>query len=171
VERIEVTDTGSCGATGWGERRNEALEGSGGHADGAVVAGGLGEPEVAGPLRRDRELDSAATGRGMCGPVEAGTAGPTNGFWADAEWLWCKDNKYRPVESTFVGVAAGTPAHLRHLRDCGLDFYEETEEGMRFVTHPLARGAKARILRLRGAGDCITAPVATEFIRAAMSLR
>jgi DNA (cytosine-5)-methyltransferase 1 len=62
--------------------------------------------------------------------------GPTNGFWRNAEWVWCRDGKYRPTEPGTFPLVARTPA---------------------------------RILRLRGYGDCINAQVAAAFIEAAMS--
>ena len=34
-------------------------------------------------------------------------AGPVNGFWADAEWLPCRDGKARPVEPKFIKMASG----------------------------------------------------------------
>src|SRR3982751_3053954 len=63
-------------------------------------------------------------------------AGAVNGFWSDAEWIWCKDGKYRPAKSGVCVLAART---------------------------------FARILRLCGYGDGLTAPVAAEFIKAYMS--
>src|SRR5688572_1289231 len=32
------------------------------------------------------------------GAVENGFAGALNGFWRDADWLHCRDGKWRPVE-------------------------------------------------------------------------
>lgn len=61
----------------------------------------------------------------------------TNGFWANAEWIACRDGKARPVEP---GVA------------------------------PLAHGAPNRVGRLRGYGNAICAPQATEFVRAFMEI-
>jgi len=33
-----------------------------------------------------------------CGLVQVESAGPVNGLWADADWLFCRDGKWRPVE-------------------------------------------------------------------------
>ena len=72
--------------------------------------------------------------------VEGGAArvpGVTRGFWADAEWIYCRDKKWRPVEPG---------------------------------TFPLVDGATARVVRLRGYGNAIVAPLAAEFIKAYMSI-
>lgn len=48
---------------------------------------------------------SASRGVGHGG----GRPGPVNGLWADADWLYCRDEKWRPVEpGTFPLVDAGT---------------------------------------------------------------
>lgn len=38
--------------------------------------------------------------------------GPTNGFWRDADWLHCRDGKWRPVEPEYVEMAHGTSSLL-----------------------------------------------------------
>jgi len=43
----------------------------------------------------------------------------TNGFWRDAEWLWCRDEKYRPVESGTFPLAHGAPNRVGRLRGYG----------------------------------------------------
>lgn len=63
------------------------------------------------------------------GPVaEAGTAreldhggrpGPTNGYWRDADWLFCRDGKWRPVQPGTFPLAHGTPARVGRLRGYG----------------------------------------------------
>ena len=46
-------------------------------------------------------------------------AGPTNGHWADAEWLPCRDGKARPVEPGTFPLAHGAPARVGRLRAYG----------------------------------------------------
>lgn len=45
--------------------------------------------------------------------------GPTNGLWRDADWLFCKDGKWRPVESGTFPLAHGAPARVGRLRGYG----------------------------------------------------
>lgn len=51
--------------------------------------------------------------------VAAGSAGPTNGFWADTDWLFCRDGKWRPVEPGTFPLAHGAPARVGRLRAYG----------------------------------------------------
>lgn len=44
---------------------------------------------------------------------------PTNGFWADADWLFCRDGKWRPVEPGTFPLADGAPARVGRLRGYG----------------------------------------------------
>ena len=62
-------------------------------------------------------------------------SGATRGFWADCDWWYGRDGKYRPIEP---GI------------------------------QPLAHGATARVLKLRGYGDAIVAQAAAAFIEAIM---
>ncbi|WP_075686464.1 DNA cytosine methyltransferase, partial [Serratia marcescens] len=41
-----------------------------------------------------RRLESSAEVAGFCGDMPAS---PVNGFWRDADWLFCRDEKWRPV--------------------------------------------------------------------------
>jgi DNA (cytosine-5)-methyltransferase 1 len=46
-------------------------------------------------------------------------AGPTNGFWRDAEWIPCRDGKTRPVEPGTFPLAHGVSARVGRLRAYG----------------------------------------------------
>lgn len=45
--------------------------------------------------------------------------GPLAGFWADAEWIYCRDEKYRPVRPGSFPLASGVPARVVRLRGYG----------------------------------------------------
>jgi DNA (cytosine-5)-methyltransferase 1 len=45
--------------------------------------------------------------------------GPTNGFWRDADWLFCRDGKWRPVEPGSFPLAHGAPSRVGRLRAYG----------------------------------------------------
>jgi DNA (cytosine-5)-methyltransferase 1 len=51
-------------------------------------------------------------------PADEST-GPTNGFWRAADWLLCRDGKWRPVEPGTFPLAHGAPARVGRLRAYG----------------------------------------------------
>ncbi|MCO7991317.1 DNA cytosine methyltransferase [Enterobacter hormaechei] len=74
-----------------------------------------------------------------------------NGFWRDADWLLCRDGKWRPVEPGTFPLVDGAAARLGRV-----------EPGV-------ARLASSnRVGRLKGYGNAINAQAAAEFIRAYM---
>jgi DNA (cytosine-5)-methyltransferase 1 len=44
---------------------------------------------------------------------------PTNGQWRDADWLYCRDGRWRPVEPGTFPLAHGAPARVGRLRAYG----------------------------------------------------
>ncbi len=58
-----------------------------------------------------------SSGRGL---VDAGAAtSPTNGFWRNADWLLCRDGKWRPVEPGTFPLAHGATSRVGRLRAYG----------------------------------------------------
>ncbi|MCI2234043.1 DNA cytosine methyltransferase [Escherichia coli] len=52
------------------------------------------------------------------GPEDYAT-NPHNSFWSDADWLGCRDGKFRPVEPGTFPLANGVPARVGRLRGYG----------------------------------------------------
>ncbi|HCZ2200538.1 TPA: DNA cytosine methyltransferase [Salmonella enterica subsp. enterica serovar Victoria] len=76
-----------------------------------------------------------------------------NGFWRDADWLFCRDGKWRPVEPGTFPLVDGAAARLGRV-DPGV-----------------ARVASSnRVGRIKGYGNAINAQAAAEFIRAYMGV-
>ena len=96
-----------------------------------------------------REQDPAASA-GLCGdyrPLEV------NGFWRDADWLFCRDGKWRPVEPDTFPLVDGAAARLGRV-----------EPGVARVA------SSNRVGRLKGYGNAINAQAAADFIRAYMGV-
>lgn len=74
-----------------------------------------------------------------------------NGFWRDADWLLCRDGKWRPVEPGTFPLVDGAAARLGRV-----------EPGVARVASSNRTG------RLKGYGNAINALAAAEFIRAYM---
>ena len=84
--------------------------------DGRCGAGGLADSGRAGPpeqFRRRVEPEGPAAHGGLDGP------GPTNGHWRDADWIFCRDGKWRPVEPGTFPLAHGIPGRVGLLRGYG----------------------------------------------------
>jgi DNA (cytosine-5)-methyltransferase 1 len=44
---------------------------------------------------------------------------PLNGFWRDADWIGCRDGRWRPVEPGTFPLASGVAARVGRLRGYG----------------------------------------------------
>lgn len=62
---------------------------------------------------RRESVEFSQTSGDVAGP------GPTNGPWRDADWLLCRDGKWRPVEPGTFPLAHGAPARVGRLRAYG----------------------------------------------------
>ena len=50
---------------------------------------------------------------------ETGRPGPTNGYWRDADWLYCTDHKWRPVEPESFPLVDRSPGRVGQIRAYG----------------------------------------------------
>ncbi|WP_417640077.1 DNA cytosine methyltransferase [Klebsiella aerogenes] len=96
-----------------------------------------------------RQQDPAASAglRGDYRPLEV------NGFWRDADWLFCRDGKWRAVEPGTFPLVDGAAARLGRV-----------EPGVARVA------SSNRVGRLKGYGNAINAQAAAAFIRAYMGV-
>lgn len=116
--------------------------------------GGLGNANIT-RLEGLSGNDGAAGREGATGPAAAPGLHlrplEVNGFWRDADWLFCRDGKWRPVEPGTFPLVDGASARMGRV-----------EPGV-------ARLASSnRVGRLKGYGNAINAQAAAAFIRAYM---
>ncbi|ENK1838876.1 DNA cytosine methyltransferase [Enterobacter hormaechei] len=122
--------SGLCSAGGMGDTNLTRLEGLGGNDSAAGWKGETGSATPPGVHMRALEV---------------------NGFWRDADWLFCRDGKWRPVEPGTFPLVNGAAARLGRV-----------ESGVATVA------SSNRVGRLKGYGNAINAQAAAEFIRAYM---
>lgn len=145
----ERGDSDSQGWEGQNIRQTGLLNGTGdesgmGDTDGSEFASR--QLQRGGNKKRPEQSSQSMLPRG---------ANTHNGFWSDADWLGCRDGKFRPVEPGTFPLANGIPARVGRLRDEDLQ------------SHP----QKNRVMRLRGYGNAIVPQVAAEFVKAFMSCK
>ncbi len=113
-ERRSVAGNGSaarlCATGGVGNADSEFQRGNG-RSERSPTCGA--ESEMGGQDRQRHGLVDDRTGSPEC------AAGPTNGFWGDADWLLCRDGKWRPVEPSTFPLAHGAPSRVGRLRAYG----------------------------------------------------
>ncbi|MDW5743463.1 DNA cytosine methyltransferase [Klebsiella pneumoniae] len=102
--------------------------------------------------------EHASTGRQQDPAASAGLRGDyrpleVNGFWRDADWLLCRDGKWRPVEPGLEPLVDGAAARMGRV-----------EPGVARVA------SSNRVGRLKGYGNAINAQAAAAFIRAYMGV-
>ncbi|HHN6278833.1 DNA cytosine methyltransferase [Klebsiella pneumoniae] len=102
--------------------------------------------------------EHASTGREQDPAASSGLRGDywaleVNGFWRDADWLFCRDGKWRPVEPGLEPLVDGASARMGRV-----------EPGVARVA------SSNRVGRLNGYGNAINAQAAAAFIRAYMGV-
>jgi len=88
---------------------------------------------------------------------EPGRPGPVNGLWRNADWLFCRDGKWRPVESSPLALADDGSV---------CDLLAGGGRASDALTFPLAETGtfKNRVAELRGAGNALNLAQASGFI-------
>jgi len=124
-ERLADADSQDTG--GWRIQRPRQGDGAGAGAAcerpaGLRADGGLANARDDGPQGRlsgwaDAGWETLDGSAGRGGADSRPSA--TNGHWRDADWLFCRDGKWRPVEPGTFPLAHGAPARVGRLRAYG----------------------------------------------------
>ena len=101
-----------------GQQRQQPQDGSGllGLANSSCSRWREECPDVGGGVIRDRakgRTPGSEHGRSGLRP------GPVNGFWRSADWIGCRDEKWRPVEPGTFPLAHGATSRVGRLRAYG----------------------------------------------------
>nr|WP_318385075.1 DNA cytosine methyltransferase [uncultured Enterobacter sp.] len=158
--------TGLCSTGSMGNSNISGLEGLCGNDCAAGREGPAGPVTEAGIYdglanttgQLHHQCDNGANERGRQGYTEQNRMGgqplrplEVNGFWRDADWLLCRDGKWRPVEPGTFPLVDGAAARLGRV-----------ESGVARVA------SSNRVGRLKGYGNAINAQAAAAFINAYM---
>lgn len=105
---------------GRGHQAEGGRQGATGSVATAGESGGMGDDDDGTGSQPGREA-AGATGHGRTAVADGGACrpGPTNGHWRDADWLKCRDGKWRPVEPGTFPLAHGVPGRVGRLRAYG----------------------------------------------------
>ncbi|WP_318826625.1 DNA cytosine methyltransferase [Burkholderia cepacia] len=121
-----------------------------------VSAGGLDD----GPHAERIESHDGSVGDDEARISRIERTGPTNGIWRDADWLLCRDGKWRPVEPGTFPLVDGTAGGVGRVR----------ADQERLAALRPRKDQGNRTGRLRGYGNAINAEAATQFILAARDI-
>lgn len=128
-------------------------------SESGITSGGMGESHSGLSGRRSTEASGPQTASGRLEepyhhrPFHAGSRlgsgqpGPTNGFWRDADWLFCRDGKWRPVEPGTFPLVDGSAFRL----GSGSAFEGQSRQGM-----------------LKGYGNAVDLQATIDFIEATL---
>ncbi|WP_145538269.1 DNA cytosine methyltransferase [Yersinia kristensenii] len=99
----------------------------------------LSEPEHGQERNSGKPHDSSDQFNWEPRPSSVASGGAVNGFWRDADWLLCRDGKWRPVESGTFPLVDGITNRVGRLRAYGNAINAPTAEAFirAYLTTPL----------------------------------
>ncbi|EDV5349939.1 TPA: DNA cytosine methyltransferase [Salmonella enterica] len=105
-------DSGERRLSGWQDSQREVVNGSSG-------CGGTDSRLGNSNSSNENTFTGAVAGTNASTTRSGDTASPVNGVWRDADWLFCRDGKWRPVKPGLKPLVNGTPGRVGQLRAYG----------------------------------------------------
>lgn len=122
---VGLADTFNAGSQGrlpgWqdeGRKDQHGHAGRDGAAIGVADATSGGHMDTINGSQRGKGVGQAQSAGGISS-VQPQHPGPTNGFWGVADWLLCRDGRWRPVEPGTFTLAHGAAHRVGRLRGYG----------------------------------------------------
>lgn len=113
VRVADANNAGSQRREGVPERANQCTTGS------DRLVSGLADTDSTRLKQGSQTSEASRHGQALKSNCSDSRTNPTNGFWADVDWLGCRDGKWRPVEPGTFPLADGLPARVVRLRGYG----------------------------------------------------
>lgn len=143
-QRQQSQDSGSCGM-GDAER----------NLSGRMPGQASGKKAESGCVEKPGDNGPVDAGPGSCG------TSASDNPWRDSDWLYCRDDKWRPVEPGTFPLAHGLP---RGMGKCDAGVLGLAKMAGCDAAS-LKRAKRHRVVALRCYGNAIIEPVARQFIR------
>jgi len=132
-----VADTDDTRPQGWVSGRSDTeRQDQHGHVGCSGSTIGMGNTDIDdgrnehSTVTSEREARLEHGGTSTDGGVDRGRSGKTNGHWSDADWLRCRDGKWRPVEPCTFPLVDGATARVGRLRAYGNAITAQVAQGL-----------------------------------------
>lgn len=109
--------------SGWQDSQREVVNGSSGcgGTDSKLAYADNEQRPLTPPARGHEDISRQwnKNSEALAGSGSDSNASPVNSFWRDADWLFCRDGKWRPVKPGIKPLVNGTPGRVGQLRAYG----------------------------------------------------
>ena len=145
---------GSCSGLGNTELHGQSASTVGRSIGESEIESGMLKPEGSNSISRICNSESDKKHPCTTGGLYAKSSYErTVNDWSDPDWLYCRDEKYRPIKPSIEPLANGLPRGVGYSSDPSEPIDADNTQ-------------EARVMRLKGYGNAIVPQVAASFIKA-----